>query len=87
MDEKRKAVALKYKRKVDRAPKIIAKGRGEIAEQIIQIADAHGIPLHEDQGLADVLELLDLDTEIPSELYRAVAEVLVFIYDIDSRMR
>lgn len=85
MDKNPKAVALKYDGEKDRAPKIIAKGRGEIAEKIVAIAKANKIPLYEDKNLAQILEALDLETEIPPELYRAVAEVLAFIYRLNGR--
>ena len=85
MDNKSpKAVALKYNHPKDRAPRVIAKGRGEIAEKIIEIARSNNIALYEDKNLIQVLEALDLETEIPPELYRAVAEVLAFIYRLNS---
>ena len=84
MDKSPKAVALKYDRKKDNAPKVIAKGRGEIAEKIIEVAKAHNVPLYEDKNLIQILEALDLETEIPPELYRAVAEVLSFIYRLNN---
>ena len=83
MEKTPKAVALKYDQKKDKAPKVIAKGRGEIAEKIIEIAKAHNLPLYEDQNLVQILEALELETEIPPELYRAVAEVLAFIYRLN----
>jgi flagellar biosynthesis protein len=86
MDKSPKAVALKYDRKKDRAPKVIAKGRGEIAEKIVAIAKANNIPLYEDKNLAQILEALDLEAEIPPELYRAVAEVLAFIYRLNGKL-
>jgi flagellar biosynthesis protein len=84
MDKSPKAVALKYDRKKDNAPRVIAKGRGEIAEKIIEVAKAHNVPMHEDKNLIQILEALDLETEIPPELYRAVAEVLAFIYRLNN---
>ena len=86
MKKKSKAVALKYDREKDAAPRITAKGRGFVAEKIIETARAHNVPLYEDKNLVQVLEALDLDTEIPAELYRAVAEVLAFIYRINRKM-
>ncbi|MGD2187197.1 MAG: EscU/YscU/HrcU family type III secretion system export apparatus switch protein [Desulfobacterales bacterium] len=83
MKEKSKAVALKYNKDKDAAPKITAKGRGFIAEKIVETARAHDVPLHEDKNLVQVIEALDLETEIPPELYRAVAEVLAFIYRLN----
>lgn len=86
MKNKSKAVALKYNKDKDAAPKITAKGRGFIAEKIVEAARAHNVPLHEDKNLVQVLEALDLETEIPPELYRAVAEVLAFIYRLNQKM-
>ncbi len=86
MDKTPKAVALKYDQKKDHAPKVIAKGRGEIAEKIIEIAKAHNLPLYEDKNLVQILEALELETEIPPELYRAVAEVLAFIYRLNGKV-
>ena len=86
MKKKSKAVALKYNKEKDAAPKISAKGRGVIAEKIIETARAHNVPLHEDKNLVQVLEALELETEIPPELYRAVAEVLAFIYRLNQKM-
>jgi flagellar biosynthesis protein len=85
MKNKSKAVALKYNKDKDAAPKITAKGRGFIAEKIVETARAHNVPLHEDKNLVQVLEALDLETEIPPELYRAVAEVLAFIYRLNNK--
>ena len=83
MDKQKKAVALKYNKGKDSAPKIVAKGKGYIAEKIIEAARENNVPLYEDKNLSQVLEALDLDTEIPPELYRAVAEVLAFIYKLN----
>jgi flagellar biosynthesis protein len=84
--KKAKAVALKYEAEKESAPRVVAKGRDIIAEKIIETAKAHNVPLYEDKNLVQVLEALDLDTEIPPELYRAVAEVLAFIYKLNGRM-
>ena len=84
--KKTKAVALKYEAEKDAAPRIIAKGRDFIAEKIIEVAREHRVPLYEDKNLVQVLEALDLDTEIPPDLYRAVAEVLAFIYRLNQKM-
>jgi flagellar biosynthesis protein len=70
----------------DRAPRVTAKGKGLIAQRIIEIAEENNIPLHQDKELTQVLEALDLDTEIPTELFRAVAEVLAFIYRMNKKM-
>ena len=83
MDRSPKAVALKYDQKNDRAPRVVAKGRGNVAEKIIDVAQENNVPLCEDKNLIQVLEALDLESEIPAELYRAVAEVLAFIYRLN----
>ena len=84
--KKAKAVALKYEVEKDSAPRVVAKGRDFIAEKIIETAKSHNVPLYEDKNLVQVLEALDLDTEIPPELYRAVAEVLAFIYRLNGKI-
>jgi Uncharacterized homolog of the cytoplasmic domain of flagellar protein FhlB len=79
MDEK-KAVALKYERYRDSAPKVVAKGKGVIAEKIIEVAKQHGVYLKEDPTLVEVLSGLELYEEIPEELYKVIAEIFVLIY-------
>jgi len=79
MDEK-KAVALRYERYRDSAPKVVAKGKGIIAERIIEVAKQHGVYLKEDPTLVEVLSGLELYEEIPEELYKVVAEIFVLIY-------
>ncbi len=86
MEKKPKAVALNYDKDTNAAPRVVAKGRGFVAQKIIETARAHNVPLYEDENLVQVLEALDLDTEIPPQLYRAVAEVLAFIYRLNSKM-
>lgn len=76
----KKATALQYKHGQDAAPRVVAKGRGKVAEKIIDIARKHEVPLVEDPNLARILDALDVDTQIPSEMYHAVAEVLAFVY-------
>ena len=85
MDKSPKAVALKYNEKKDGAPRVTASGRGDVAKKIIEIAKAHNVPLYEDKNLVQVLEALELDVEIPPNLYRAVAEVLAFIYQLNAK--
>lgn len=88
MVEKRKrAVALGYNAEKDTAPKVIAKGSGKIAEKILQIAEEYNIPLKEDHQLVEVLSTLDLYEEIPPELYRAVAEILAFVYRMTKKVQ
>ena len=82
----RKAAAIKYDQAQSMAPRIVAKGKGHIADQIVRVAQENDIPLHEDRNLANILEAMELETEIPAELYRAVAEVLVFIYRLNGKL-
>jgi len=84
-EERKKAAALKYRQGVDAAPKVVARGRGWLAERIISLAREHGVPIHEDKALVEILSTLDMYEETPSELYRAVAEVLTFIYKMNGR--
>lgn len=77
-----KAAALKYRNGEDCAPKLVAKGSGKVAEKIMEIARTQGIPIREDEALVEVLSSLDLYQDIPPELYKAVAEILVFIYKL-----
>jgi FlhB-like protein len=81
----RKAVALRYDTANDAAPTVIAKGERLIAERIIAMAHEHKIHIHEDPDLVAVLSKLAVDTPIPEELYRAVAEILAFVYRINQR--
>lgn len=80
IDKRKKATAIKYKPDKDIAPKIVAQGSGKIAEKILQIARQHNIPLKEDPQLAEILSTLDLHQDIPPEMYKAVAEILAFVY-------
>jgi flagellar biosynthesis protein len=82
---RRGAVALGYDRKKDRAPKVLAKGRGALEEKILEVAKAHGIPLQEDPVLVELLAKVEIDQEIPPILYQAVAEVLAFIYKLKGK--
>ncbi len=81
--ERKAAVALRYDVDRDKAPLIIATGRGPVADEILRIAEDNKIPLYEDQELAKLLSKLELDVEIPAELYTLVAEVLFFVYKLD----
>ncbi len=87
MSERQLAVALRYLRGEEEAPRVVARGGGAIAERILEIARRHGVPVHRDTGLAEVLLRLDLGGTIPPELYKAVAEVLAYLYRMDARYR
>ena len=78
-----RAAALAYRPEKETAPRVTASGRGHIAEKILETARAAGIPVREDPALAEVLSLLDPGDEIPADTYRAVAEVLAFLYRVD----
>lgn len=80
-----RAVALRYEPGKQNAPKVVAKGRGFVAENILAAAQKNAIPVYQNKSLVNMLMALELDREIPPELYRAVAEVLAYVYRIDKR--
>ena len=80
------AIALSYDQE-ERAPKIIATGKGYLADKIIQKAQEEDIPLHKDADLANTLSKLEIGDEIPPELYSVVAEVLLFVDNMDRMKR
>jgi flagellar biosynthesis protein len=79
------AVALHYDR--TGAPRVVAKGKGSIGAKIIEVARAHNIPVEENELLAGALSNVELGDEIPAELYKAVAEVLIFVLRLSGRIR
>ena len=79
----RKAVALKYN--FESAPKVIAKGEGIVADKIIEIAEEHGVSLYQDSELVKLLSRIEIDEEIPSNLYQAVAVVLSFVFQLNGK--
>ncbi|OGQ88312.1 MAG: hypothetical protein A2512_03145 [Deltaproteobacteria bacterium RIFOXYD12_FULL_56_24] len=83
---KKKAVALRYDKSRDPAPKVVAKGSGELAEKIIALAKEYGIPIQEDADLVEILAKLDLNADIPPDTYLVVAEILAFIYRANNKM-
>jgi flagellar biosynthesis protein len=85
--DRKKAAALRYDPKRDSAPRVVARGRGYVAEAITAVAREHHIPLHEDPNLVEVLEAMDIDLEVPPALYRAVAEVLAFVYRVNGKLK
>ena len=84
-DPSRQTVALRYESKRDAAPKLVAKGRGYLADKILELARLHNIPIRQDRNLVQILSRLDLEEEIPTEVYKAVAEILAFIYRLSGR--
>ncbi|MEI8146144.1 MAG: EscU/YscU/HrcU family type III secretion system export apparatus switch protein [Alphaproteobacteria bacterium] len=87
IEKPRVAVALAYEHGVDAAPRVTAKGRGLIAERIVESAREHGVTIEGNPILAEALSGVELDREIPEELYRAVAEVIGFVLRSSTRMR
>ena len=79
----KKAVALKYDQEKDHAPVIVAKGKGTVAEKIIALGEQHGVYIHKDPKLVQILAALDINREIPEELYTVVAEILALVYRLD----
>ena len=78
------AVALKWDG--DGAPRVSAKGKGELAERIVELVADHGIPLRHERELVELLLLVELDQEIPSSLYVIVAEVIAFAYSVKNNV-
>ncbi len=79
------AVALHYDRKG--APRVVAKGRGTVGDKIVAVAREHGVPIEDNEVLAGALANVELGDEIPAELYKAVAEVLIFVMRLSGRLR
>ncbi len=82
-----KAAALKYRMHEDRAPKIVASGKGEIALKIIEKAKAYDVPLFQNEALADALLKQKIDTTIDPQLFQAVAEVFVWLMKSEEKAR
>lgn len=82
----RHAAALRYEQG-GKAPKVVAAGRAQIAERILEAARAAGVPIREDPALAQALAQLELGAEVPAELWQAVAETLVWALRLDRRAR
>ncbi|MBM7586816.1 flagellar biosynthesis protein [Bacillus pakistanensis] len=80
---RKEAIALSYNEKALYAPKVVAKGKGMIADRIVETAKAHNVPIQEDNSLVELLGQLDLNESVPEELYNAVAEVFAFLYRMD----
>jgi len=85
--KRQQAVALKYEALKGGAPKVTAKGKGLLAEKIIEMARANNIPIREDSDLVELLAKVELNREIPEELYKAVAEILAFVYRMNEKWK
>ena len=83
----KRVAALKYDQESGGAPKVVAAGSGHVADRILERARVAGIPVREDAALAEALAKLQLDLEIPEDLYAAVAEALIWAYALDTRAR
>ena len=83
-DAPQRAAALRYEAGADRAPRVVAKGQGPLAEEIIRRARESGVAIHEAPELAAALMQFDIDQQIPPALYIAVAEVLAWAYSLES---
>ena len=81
----KKAAALRYDTAKERAPRVVAKGEGQTAENIIKIAELHNLPIRKDEDLIELLSKVELDKEVPQALYQAVAEVCSFIYKVTKK--
>ena len=77
-----KAASLKYDDKINQAPKVTSFGQRETAKNIIKIAEQNNIPIKKDEDLVNMLSQIELNQEIPIELYKAVAEVFSFVYEM-----
>jgi flagellar biosynthesis protein len=77
------AIALKYQPKADNAPRVTAKGKGKVAEKIIEIAKKNNIYIHNDPDLIEILSQLDINDQIPPDLYIVAAELLAFVYSLN----
>jgi len=79
------AVALRYDNGREDAPRVVAKGRGFVAQQLLTIARQNAVPVYQNQTVTQLLMAVELDREIPPELYQAVANVLAFVYRLEGR--
>lgn len=82
-NKKTLASALKYESSKPGAPKVVAKGQQAIAEKIIELAKKNGILIKKDEDLANVLDLIEINEEIPLEVYSIVAEIFAFLYNMN----
>ena len=86
-EAEKKAVALKYEPEKNVAPRVVAKGKGYVAENIMATAQKNAVPVYQNKSLVNLLMALELVKEIPAELYTTVAEVLAYIYRMDKKAR
>ena len=82
----RRAVALRYEGDESRAPEVVAKGAGEVADRILAVAREHGLPIEEDPDLVELLAVTDVGEEIPVEVYGVVARLLAYLYRLNGEL-
>lgn len=82
----KQAVALSYNSNENAAPKVVAKGAGFMADKIVNAARQNAVPIYQNKTLTGMLMAIDIDREIPPELYQAVAEILAYVYRVDQRL-
>ncbi|WP_214815900.1 EscU/YscU/HrcU family type III secretion system export apparatus switch protein [Exiguobacterium sp. s59] len=82
MNDPKKAIALSYEQSME-APHVVAKGTGIVAERMLEIAQANGIPVHEDPALLSLLSALNIEEQIPEDVYQVIAELFVFLYQME----
>lgn len=85
-DQVEQAVALRWDSETMAAPKVVASGRGEIAERILALADEHGVPINQDADILELLAFTEVGDEIPAELYTAIAELLSYLFQLNSNL-
>lgn len=83
----KKAIALKYEMGKDHAPVVVAKGNGYIAEKIIKLAQTHDIYCQENPELVQILSKVELETQIPYEAFSAVAQIIVYLYKMQGKIK
>ncbi|MBL4889625.1 MAG: EscU/YscU/HrcU family type III secretion system export apparatus switch protein [Candidatus Lindowbacteria bacterium] len=85
-DRAKEAVAVRYDQSKEASPRVIAKGKGQIAAKIMELAEENDIPIYSDPDLVALLASVELFDEVPPELFKAVAEVLVWVYKVNNEL-
>ena len=83
----KEAVALSYHPPRDSSPRLTAKGQGELADRILELARIHNVPIRQDADLVHLLGKLELESEIPATLYKVIAEILAFVYFVNEKKK
>lgn len=82
MTDRKQAIALSYEQSME-SPRVVAKGGGLVAERMLALAQANGVPIHEDPALLSLLSALQIEEQIPDDLYQVIAELFVFLYQME----